>query len=117
VAEAAGVSLEEIERLNPEIVRGLTPPGRETILRVPSGQGWSFRERYALIPPEERVSYVEHQVAKGETLSHIANKYGVRLSDLQAANPTVRPRSLRIGQRLTVPISPRSRSKASTGAP
>ncbi len=111
VAEAAGVSLEDIQRLNPEIVRGMTPPGRETILRVPVGQGWYFRERYALIPPEERVTYVEHRVAKGETLSHIARKYGVPLTDLQAANPRARPRSLRIGQTLTVPIAPRARSK------
>jgi membrane-bound lytic murein transglycosylase D len=116
VADAAGVPLEEIERLNPEIVRGMTPPGRETILRVPVGQGWYFRERYALVPPDERVSYVEHQVAKGETLSHIARQYGVPLSELQAANPRARPKSLRIGQTLTVPIAPRGRSRGGAGA-
>jgi membrane-bound lytic murein transglycosylase D len=115
VAEAAGASLEDIERLNPEIVRGMTPPGRETLLRVPVGQGRDFQERYALIPMEERVTFVEHRVAKGETLSHIAQKYGVRLSDLEAANPKVRPRALRIGQTLTVPMAPRSRSKPATG--
>ncbi|HSW28282.1 MAG TPA: transglycosylase SLT domain-containing protein [Longimicrobiales bacterium] len=109
VADAAGVTLEDIQRLNPEIVRGMTPPGRETILRVPAGQGWYFRERYALIPPEQRVSYVEHKVAEGETLSHIARKYGVPLGELQAANPRARPKSLRIGQTLTVPIAPRAR--------
>jgi membrane-bound lytic murein transglycosylase D len=116
VAEAAGTTLEEIERLNPEVVRGITPPGRETILRVPAGHGWTFRERYALIPPDERVTFVEHRVVAGETLSHIAKRYGVPLSDLQAANPRVRPRSLQIGQRLTVPIAPRGRSRrGSTG--
>lgn len=111
VAEAAGTTLEEIERLNPEVVRGITPPGRETILRVPAGQGWAFRERYALIPPEERVTFVEHRVVAGETLSHIAKKYGIPLSDLQAANPRVRPRSLQIGQRLTVPVAPSARAR------
>lgn len=116
VAEAAGAPLEEIERLNPEIVRGMTPPGRETILRVPPGQGWQFRERYALIPPEERVSYVEHRVEEGETLSHIARRYGVRLADLQAANPRAKPKSLRIGQTLTVPMAPRARQRSGTGA-
>jgi membrane-bound lytic murein transglycosylase D len=112
VAEAAGSTLEDIERLNPEIVRGMTPPGRETVLRVPAGQGAIFRERYALIPPQERVTFVEHRVARGETLSHIAQKYGVRLSDLQAANPRARPRALRIGQTLTVPLVPRSRVRS-----
>ena len=36
VAEAAGAPQDEIERLNPEVVRGITPPGRRTVLRVPS---------------------------------------------------------------------------------
>jgi membrane-bound lytic murein transglycosylase D len=109
VAEAAGASQAEIERLNPEIVRGITPPGRVTQLRVPPGRGSAFTESYARIPPESRVTFVEHRVSQGETLSGIALRYGVRLSDLQAANPRVKPRRLQIGQRITVPIAPRSR--------
>jgi len=109
VAEAADVAQEEIERLNPEVVRGITPPGRTTRLRVPPGTGAAFAERYALIPPGERVTFVEHRVARGETLSHIARRYGVPLRELQAANPRVNPRRLQIGQRLTVPIAPRGR--------
>lgn len=109
VAAAAKAPQSEIERLNPEVVRGITPPGRETILRVPQGSGWAFQENYAKIPPSERVTFVEHRVARGETLSHIARRYGVPLRDLQAANPRVNARRLQIGQRLTVPISPRAR--------
>jgi LysM repeat protein len=44
-------------------------------------------------------------VAQGETLSHIAVRYGVRVSDIRAANPSVRPRYLQVGDRLTVPIA------------
>lgn len=109
VASAAESPQAEIERLNPEILRGITPPGRETTLRVPVGKGGIFRDNYAKIPPRERVSYVEHRVAGGETLSHIARRYGVRLADLRAANPRVNERRLQIGQRLTVPIAPRAR--------
>ena len=110
VAEAAQSPQGEIERLNPEVVRGITPPGRRTTLRVPAGRGDAFAENYARIPPSERVTFVEHRVARGETLSHIALRYGVPLRDLQAANPRVNPRLLQIGQRLTVPIAPRSRA-------
>jgi membrane-bound lytic murein transglycosylase D len=110
VAEAARAPQGEIERLNPEVVRGITPPGRRTTLRVPAGLGSTFEENYARIPPGERVTFVEHRVARGETLSHIARRYGVPLRELQAANPRVNPRRLQIGQRLTVPIAPRSRS-------
>ncbi len=109
IAEAAEVPQEDIEHLNPEIVRGITPPGRETIVRVPRGKGLIFRENYARIPPQDRVTFVEHRVSRGETLSHIARRYGIRVGDLEAANPGLNARRLQIGQRLTVPISPRAR--------
>jgi membrane-bound lytic murein transglycosylase D len=106
VAEAAGVELEQIEALNPQLPRGLTPAGVATRLRVPAGLGAGFERRYALIPPEERVTFIEHAVARGETLSHIGRMYRVSVADLQAANPRIRPRYLQIGQRVVVPKAP-----------
>lgn len=111
VAEAAQVPQTEIERLNPEVVRGITPPGRETVLRVPEGTGDLFAENYAKIPPSDRVTFVEHRIARGETLSHVAVRYGVKLRDLEAANPGLNPRRLQIGQRITVPVAPRGRQR------
>jgi membrane-bound lytic murein transglycosylase D len=112
VALAAGTTQVEIERLNPEVLRGITPPGRSTALRVPAGTGATFEEAYAKIPPSDRVTFVEHRVARGETLTHIALRYGVHLDDLKAANPRVKPRLLQVGQRITVPIAPRARASA-----
>jgi len=116
VARAAGATQSEIERLNPEYVRRMTPPGRVSSLRVPEGSGRVFESAYALIPPEERVSFVMHRIASGETLSHIALRYGVRVSDIEAANPGVRPRFLKIGVTLTVPVAPSARQAAQAGA-
>lgn len=112
VAEAAEASQEEIERLNPEVIRGITPPGKETTLRVPPGRAGTFRRNYDQVPPSERVTFVEHRVSSGETLSHIARRYGIPLRDLEAANPGLNPRRLQIGQRLTVPIAPSRRPGA-----
>ena len=109
VARAAGVSLAEIERLNPEYVRRMTPPSRRSVLRVPEGRGPAFEAAYALLPPEERVTFVMHRVTQGETLSHIAVRYGVRVTDIEAANPGIRPRYLRVGRTLTVPVAPSAR--------
>lgn len=110
VALAAGVHQEEVERLNPHIIRGITPAETMVTLRLPEGSGDRFSRRYAEIPPEERVTFVEHRVANGETLSHIAVRYGIRVSDLEAANPRVRPRYLRVGTALIVPVAPSSRA-------
>ncbi len=115
VARAAEVPEAEIVRLNPEFVRGLTPPGRTSTLRVPEGRGPTFVLNYARIPAEERVTFVEHRVTQGETLSHIAVRYGVRVADLRAANPDVRPRFLRIGAVLTVPVAPSVRRAQAPG--
>jgi len=115
IARAAEVPQAEIERLNPQFVRGITPRGRETPIRVPEGRGDAFAAAYALVPPAERVTFVEHRVVRGETLSHIALQYGVRVADLQAANPGVRPQALRIGALLTVPVAPSVRNSVAGG--
>ena len=111
VARAAGISQEEVERLNPHVVRGITPPETIVTLRLPEGTGARFAERYAEIPPEERVTFLEHRVAQGETLSHIAVRYGIRVADLEAANPGLRPRYLRVGALLTIPVAPSARGR------
>jgi membrane-bound lytic murein transglycosylase D len=59
---------------------------------------------YAELPPRQRVTFVEHFVARGETLGGIALRYRVSQSMLMAANPKVKSRSLRINQRIVVPI-------------
>ncbi len=110
VAQAAGVSQEELERLNPQLLRGLTPAGRTTRLRVPAGRGGMFRTAFARVPPEERVTFLEHTVQNGETLTHIARRHGVDVADLRAANPDIRPRRMQIGQRVIVPKAPSARA-------
>lgn len=112
VAMAAESSLDEIERLNPQYARGMTPPGRSSQLRVPEGRRRTFEVNYSQIPPDERVTFVEHRVEAGETLSHIALRYGVLVADINAANPGLRPRFLRIGAMLTVPVAPSVRGGA-----
>jgi len=44
-----------------------------------------------------------HTVAPGETAAAIARKYGIRLSALESANPSVNPNRIRAGQVLNIP--------------
>lgn len=111
VARASGVDQGMVEELNPQLLRGLTPAGVPTTLRLPAGVGGRFAEAFRQIPPEERVTFLEHAVAKGETLTHIARYYGVSVDDLLAANPRVQPRRLQIGQRVVVPKAPSVRDR------
>ena len=106
IAMAAGVEEEELEQLNPHLVAGITPATGSTTVRLPEGRADGFGERFAEIPPHERVAW--HVVSAGETLTHIARRYQVSVDNLQAANPGVEPRRLRIGARLVIPVQSRA---------
>jgi len=77
------------------------------IVRVPRGTGAPVAERYAELPVNERVTFVDHYVTSGQTLSGIAQRYKVTVTMLQAANPRLRAHALKIGQRVIVPMSGR----------
>jgi len=70
-----------------------------------------------IAPPEipAPVAGSEYTVAKGDSLAKIAKKNGVTLKALQAANPTVVPTKLKIGQKLVVPAG--GKPTADTAAP
>ncbi len=106
IAEAAGVEVSEIQALNPQFLRGVTPPGRKVEVRVPAGYGDAFEVAYAKIPPSRRVRVLEHTVRRGETLSHIARRYGTTIRELQQANRIRDPHAVRAGQRLVVRLGP-----------
>ena len=105
IAGAAGVDEETIRKLNPQFVRNFTPVGETRTVRVPAGLGPDFERAFAAIPPEERLTFVEHVVAKGETFTKIAHLYGVPVGELTDTNRDLDPRRLQIGTRIVVPIA------------
>jgi LysM repeat protein len=68
------------------------------------------------IPTPTPFTYV---IVKGDTLSTIAERFGIRLDDLQLANPGVVAESLSVGQMLKIPAKSASSSAlpAATPAP
>ncbi|HXF94701.1 MAG TPA: transglycosylase SLT domain-containing protein [Gemmatimonadales bacterium] len=107
IARLADTSVAALLELNPQFVRGITPPGRSVTVRVPRGRGELVAERYAQLPVNERITFIDHYVARGETLSEIARRYRVSQAMIESANPRLRPRALRIGQRIIIPMSGR----------
>lgn len=109
IARLADTTTAAIAELNPHFFRGVTAPGKSSIARVPRGSALKVLQRYAEVPPGDRVTFLEHVVRRGETLSGIAERYRVGVSLLRAANPRVHPLRLKIGARLTIPISSAAR--------
>ena len=105
LARLSDTTQEAMEDLNPQLVRRMTPPGRTVWVRVPAGRADSALARLAVLPPERRITHREHFVSRGETLGAIARLYRVSVDDILAANRSVHPRSLRIGQLLIIPTT------------
>lgn len=115
VARLADTTTAALLELNPQYYRGVTPPRRSAIVRVPRGSGTTVAQRYAELPATERVNFLDHVVARGETPGEIARRYRVEVDLLMAANPGIRARALRIGTRLKVPVSAAARGAALGG--
>ncbi|HMJ59065.1 MAG TPA: transglycosylase SLT domain-containing protein [Gemmatimonadales bacterium] len=107
LARLADTTVAAMLELNPHFVRGITPPGRSVVVRVPRGTGVRVAERFAELPVNERITFVDHYVSQGQTLSEIAQRYRVSVAMLRGANPLLRSSALRIGQRIIVPMSGR----------
>jgi membrane-bound lytic murein transglycosylase D len=110
IAELADTTARAVMELNPQYFRGATPPGESAVVRVPRGSGTIVMQRYEDLPLEDRINSVEHRIRRGDTLGEIAEQYRVSLRQLMQSNPGIRPRRLRIGQRLTIPMSTSARA-------
>jgi membrane-bound lytic murein transglycosylase D len=107
LARLADTTVDAFLELNPQFVRGITPPGRAVTVRVPRGRGTEVAARYDTLPVTDRITFVDHYVSRGQTLTDIAHRYKVTVAMLQSANPRVKTHALRVGERIIVPMSGR----------
>ncbi|MCS7280096.1 MAG: transglycosylase SLT domain-containing protein [Desulfobacterota bacterium] len=80
IARAAGVSLETVKSLNPEILRGITPPDREFVIKLPKEvDEQTFYEKISELASREKKvkGYFAYRVKKTDTLHKISTTYGV----------------------------------------
>jgi membrane-bound lytic murein transglycosylase D len=92
--------------LNPGLRRLATPPDYKNFpLRLPLGTSDSFLQQFALLPESERMAWYPHTVARGETLSIIAARYGSSVEAIQKANGLKSAHRIAQGQALMIPGS------------
>jgi membrane-bound lytic murein transglycosylase D len=112
IAECAGEPVEGLRALNPELRRIATPADRTYALRVPAGRAAAVATCVAELPLEKRVSFREHVVRRGQTLSGIARANGVAARDVAEANGLTLEGRLRPGTELVIPVPARRRVAA-----
>ena len=119
ITETIGVDEEVLTFLNPEYKLNIIPfvKGRDYTLRLPSKEMITFlnkeKELYALADTDdakrekplpryfEMDKRIRYRVKSGDYLGKIANKYGVRVSQLKRWN-RLKTSNLKIGQRLYI---------------
>lgn len=104
VAEWAGVPVEQIRDLNPELRRATTPLGSHE-LKVPVGTAATVEARLATADPSvfARSQFQWHTVKRGESLSSIARQAGVRTANLASANGIASSAKVQVGEQLMIP--------------
>ena len=105
IAQCAGTTLEAMQDLNPELRRGTTPAleGSGYQLRIPAGTRTQFEARYAALPPEQRLTWHQHVVARGDSVGGIASRYGTSAGAILAANRLSASSPITPGQSLLIP--------------
>ena len=72
VARAAGVTVPELKELNPQILRGMTPPRDSAQLRIPVGTATRFDSAFAGMPDSLRIGAKVVRTKGGETAEKLA---------------------------------------------
>jgi len=106
ISAKTGIAVADLELLNPELIRGVTPPNYKNYkLRIPVGKSGKLLAAYDKIPSEKNTNWVKHKIRRGETVSTIARKYGVSMSSIVSANDLKRPYRIIAGKSLMVPTT------------
>jgi len=105
VSDLVGAPVDEIEALNPSLLRMVTPTDAPFDLHLPAGTATLFEQRAALIPEAHRNSWRYHAVAESDTLDSVAQAYRVPVAVLAAANQLGPSQSIAGTEALVVPVA------------
>jgi membrane-bound lytic murein transglycosylase D len=112
IAKAAGVSEDLVDELNPQFLRGITPPKRTSVVRVPEGSELRFAQAFETVLREDQQATAQlakaaaaskryYTVRRGDNLSEIADRHDISVKRLKSLNG-LRGSLIRPGQRLRV---------------
>lgn len=107
VAECVDSTVEQIQSLNPALLRMTTPKEGSYNLKLPVGTTEKFQTSIAAIPRENRVAWRYHRVKEGESLTEIARQYHTTAASIAEVNNLDEDHRLQQDAKLIIPISAR----------
>jgi len=109
-AELSGVSIDELNALNPGLQRGITPADTYTLV-VPAHAADSLQETLDALPPQQAVASQTYTIRNGDTLISIGRRFGVTVTALQSLNQ-LSGHNIRAGRQLLIPLPPAKAASA-----
>jgi membrane-bound lytic murein transglycosylase D len=106
VSDLVDAPVDELEALNPSLLRLTTPADTAFDLHLPAGAALVYQRRIEQIPESKRSSWRYHPVVSGDTLASVAHAYRVPVSELSAANQLGESARLDGIEALVVPVQP-----------
>ncbi len=85
-ADMAGISIEDLYRLNPGFNRWATAPDGPHRLSIPVEQAERFSEALDALEPQKRLRWSRYQIRPGDNLGSIARKHKTTVALLQQVN-------------------------------
>jgi membrane-bound lytic murein transglycosylase D len=115
-ARILGVPVEAIHDWNPELRRFCTPPNQERYdLRLSVDAARLAEERMEDIRTQAKITFLQHNVRRGETLQALAGRYRTTVPVLKELNGLKRD-SLGRTARLVIPVTGLTETEAVPGA-
>ncbi len=102
-AELAGISLNDLYKLNPGLNRWSTPPEGPHYLAIPSNKARQFKAALRAMPENMRLQWQRYTVKAGDSLLKIARQNQTQVSLISEANQLTSSVIL-IGQNLLIPV-------------
>lgn len=99
LAEASSSDVSTIRALNPELMTGITPPGKSRYsVRLPAGTSLERFDRAlrSRLPGKRVVDTIQLSRHRQRSLSRLLKRYGATKKDLDLVNRSTRPRAHRL---------------------
>jgi membrane-bound lytic murein transglycosylase D len=108
IAHAACTTVARVQELNPQVLRGMTPPKDSVFVRVPVGSADGFADSLAALSPGERKATITVVSKKGDNNESIARRAGIAARQIAIYNPKLqhlKSGNLAAGQTILVPTA------------
>lgn len=106
-AQLSGLSLAELQRLNPGFNRWATDPDGPHRLLLPTHTVNKFVEGLAKLSKNDRLAWQRYKIKNGDSLGAIAKKFNTSVTLVQEVN-NINGSQIRAGKHLLIPVAAKS---------